>query len=303
MFSLTRAVVPASRVSALFALLLALSVTTAFANPFFGADEEAPAAPEYLVRRTAPGAFIGLQLRFRDSLAEAFNQAGTNNAAAFAVLGIAFLYGLAHAVGPGHRKTIVFSLFLGAKAKAWEPLAAGFLSALTHTLSGGLVILILSLLRGAIASLASAEAVLAWMDGGSLLILAFIALILIMNKLRHMNHAHEHGGSQRGRSKYGIIFFTSLVPCTGSIMVLLFSLYMGSPLLGVAALLFIALGQGLVVSLAAYLAWFGREGLFQKLKDRERLVANISGYLEIASYALILGFSIYMVWPFLLSLA
>jgi ABC-type nickel/cobalt efflux system permease component RcnA len=86
-------------------------------------------------------------------------------------------------------------------------------------------------------------------------------------------------------------------------MVLLFSLYMGSPLLGVAALLFIALGQGLVVSLAAYLAWFGREGLFLKLKERERTVAMVSGYLEIASYALILGFSIYMVWPFLLSLA
>jgi len=145
--------------------------------------------------------------------------------------------------------------------------------------------------------------VLAWMDGGSFLALAFIALILIVNKLRHMSHAHEHGGVRRARGKYGIIFFTSLVPCTGSIMVLLFSFYMGSPLLGVAALLFIALGQGLVVSLAAYLAWFGREGLFIRLKEKERLVALVSGYLELASYALILGFSVYMVWPFLLSLA
>jgi nickel/cobalt transporter (NicO) family protein len=303
LYSLNKSVAQALRLPALFALLLALSAAAAYANPFFGAEEGAPAAPEYLVRRTAPGAFVGLQSRFRDSLAEAFNQAGSEGAAAFAVLGIAFLYGLAHAAGPGHRKTVVFSLFLGSKAKAWEPLAAGFLSALTHTLSGGLVILVLTLLRGAIASLASAEAVLAWMDGGSLLVLAFIALILIMNKLRHMNHAHEHGGARKGRGKYGIIFFTSLVPCTGSIMVLLFSLYMGSPLLGVAALLFIALGQGLVVSLAAYLAWFGREGLFLKLKERERTVAMVSGYLEIASYALILGFSIYMVWPFLLSLA
>lgn len=285
-----------------------LGGASAQANPFYGPPAEAAMpAPPAPAAKAVPAPLVALQLRFRESLAEAFGRAAdTDDAgaqarsrAALAVLGIAFVYGLAHAAGPGHRKTVVFSLFLGAKAKAWEPSAAGFLSALTHTASGGLVIGVLSLLRGAVAGLTSAETALAWADGGSLVVLALIAAALIVNKLRHFGHAHDHGPSGDGKGRYAVVFLTSLVPCTGSIMVMLFAIYLGSPLLGVAALLFIALGQGLVVSAAAYLAWFGRERFFHAIKRRERAVAAVSGGLELASYALILAFSLYTAWPFL----
>lgn len=294
--------------AAALTLALILGSALSHANPFFSPPAEAagptPPAPS---ARAVPAPLVALQLRFRESLAEAFGQAADSSdgaaqgarRAGLAVLGIAFIYGLAHAAGPGHRKTVVFSLFIGSRAKAWEPLAVGFLSALTHTASGGLVILTLSLLRGAVASLTSAETALAWADGGSLTIMALIAVALIVSKLRHFGHSHEHGLSSTGRGRYAVVFFTSLVPCTGSIMVLLFALYLGSPLLGVVALLFIALGQGLVVSAAAYLAWFGRERFFDAIKRRERAVAIVSGGLELASYALILVFSLYTAWPFL----
>lgn len=294
--------------AAALALAFILGGALAHANPFYSPPAEAAApAPPAPAAKAVPAPLVALQLRFRESLAEAFGRATESEEgaesgarrAALAVLGIAFVYGLAHAAGPGHRKTVVFSLFIGAKAKAWEPMAAGFLSALTHTASGGLVIGVLSLVRGAVASLTSAETALAWADGGSLLILALIAAALIVNKLRHFSHAHDHGPSGAGRGRYAVVFLTSLVPCTGSIMVMLFALYLGSPLLGVAALLFIALGQGLVVSAAAYLAWFGRERFFNAIKRRERAVAAVSGGLELASYALILAFSLYTAWPFL----
>ena len=51
-----------------------------------------------------------------------------------------FLYGLIHAVGPGHRKALTFSLFLGQETRWKEPLSAGFLSAGLH---GGLTLFLL----------------------------------------------------------------------------------------------------------------------------------------------------------------
>ncbi|MBP7265064.1 MAG: hypothetical protein KBB32_12900 [Spirochaetia bacterium] len=287
----------------LAATLLALVMGAAvWANPFYGTAEGEPQAP-VSATRGASGPLVELQRRFRDSLADAFGSAQTEGAASSlaAVLGLAFLYGLAHAAGPGHRKTVVFSLFLGSKRKAWEPMAAGLLAATTHTLSGGLLILALSVIRGMLASLASAEAVMVWMDGISLVILAALGLTLAIIKIVRLAKGSAHNHSAKGRGTYGIIFFSSLVPCTGTIMVLLFALYMDAIVLGLLALVAIALGQAVIVALAAYLAWFGREGLFGRLKAKERLVANISGALEVLSYAAITVFSLWAAWPFLLS--
>jgi ABC-type nickel/cobalt efflux system permease component RcnA len=283
------------------AVLFVVLIAMVQANPFYGSADEGlptPAAPT--VGR--PGLFVGLQLEMRERMALAFNRTSEGPGALLALLGLTFAYGVLHAAGPGHRKTVVFSMFLGTRAKVWEPLAVGFLSAAVHASSGALLILVLSLIRGAAASFGAADSVMVWMDGGSLLILALLALVLIGIKLRELlsGSHHHHGGGGKGR--YGMIIVASLVPCPGTIMVLLFALYLDALLLGIAALAAIALGMGLVVSTAAYLAWFGREGLFNRLKTSEHAMARLSGFLELGSYVIILVFSVTTVRPFVLSL-
>jgi ABC-type nickel/cobalt efflux system permease component RcnA len=284
--------------TAVFILAMALS---AGANPFYGSSDDGiptPAAPS--VGR--PGLFVGLQLEMRERMALAFNRSSEGSGALLALLGLTFAYGVLHAAGPGHRKTVVFSMFLGSKAGSWEPLAVGFLSAAVHAGSGVVLILVLSLIRGAAASFGAADSVMVWMDGGSLLILALLALVLIGLKLREMITGHHHHHGSGGSGRYGMIIVASVVPCPGTIMVLLFALYLDALLLGIAATVAIALGMGMVVSAAAYLAWFGREGLFNRLKTTEHSMARFSGFLELGSYTLILFFSLTAVRPFILSL-
>jgi ABC-type nickel/cobalt efflux system permease component RcnA len=284
----------------LAAAFLALAVAV-HANPFYGsADDDivVPVAPSI----GRPGMFVGLQLEMRERMALAFNRTNEGPGALLALLGLTFAYGILHAAGPGHRKTVVFSMFLGSKARFWEPMAVGFLSAAVHAGSGAILILILSLVRGAAASFGAADSILVWMDGGSLLVLALLALVLIVLKLRELLSGKHHHHGAAGKGRYGMIIVASLVPCPGTIMVLLFALYLDALLLGVAAIAAIALGMGLVVSAAAYLAWFGRQGLFNRLKASEHSMAKFSGFLELGSYTLILVFSLSTVRPFVMSL-
>jgi len=85
-------------------------------------------------------------------------------------------------------------------------------------------------------------------------------------------------------------------------MIMLFSLYLGEPLLGLLGVLAMSVGMGLVVSAAGYLAAAGREGLFLRLAGSERRIQLAADILELGSYLFILVFSLFMAWPFLVSL-
>lgn len=290
---------PARWIAAVLFLTVALP---AFPNPFYGAPEgEAPAPASPVVR---PGPFANAQDGQKRNLAASFERLGADSSPGSwaALLGAAFLYGVLHAAGPGHRKTVVFSLFLGRKARAWEPLAAGFLSAGIHAASGGAVLLIMSALRGVLASFVQTERLILWMDGLSLTALAALGLFLLAGALGRAIRGESHEHRTGGRSLYSMLALSSLVPCPGAVLVLIFAVYQGSLLAGLAAFLCMSLGMGIVISGAAYLAWFGRTGIFSSLKSRERGIARISAALEAASYALILGFAAVSGWPFVASL-
>jgi len=76
-------------------------------------------------------------MRFREAMADLFSDLKEEKSPAVlaGLPGAGFLYGILHALDPGHRKTVMFSLFAARKARWYEPLAAGFLSALLHGMS------------------------------------------------------------------------------------------------------------------------------------------------------------------------
>jgi ABC-type nickel/cobalt efflux system permease component RcnA len=287
--------------AAAMALCMAALAAPAAANPF--GSVEGTSAPRTRAP-TSQGRLVGAQRDLRERSAEAVRAfAAEPSAAALAALLLAaFAYGVLHAAGPGHRKTVVFSLFLGKAARAWEPLAAGFLSAGVHAGAGIALVAALSAARGAIASLGDAERVGAWLDAGTFGLLVLASGALMVRKAASLIRGSGHGHPARKGGVYGIIIASSAVPCPGATMLLLFSLYAGLPALGVAGVVAMSLGMGLVISAAGYLAWLGREGLFSRLKSRERLVGTVADVLEALSYAMVLAFSIYMAWPVLTAL-
>lgn len=288
-----------ARRAAAAALVFALCGTGLAANPFVSAPE-GPAPLPAARAAPAPAPLVGAQLSLRERAAAAIESFGREPSAGAlaALLGAAFLYGLLHASGPGHRKGVVFSLFLGRKSKPWEPLAAGALSAAAHAGAGIALVALLGLLRGAVAGLADAERWRSYLDAGTLLLVAALALVLALRKaialLRGETHAH---GAASGGNVYAVVLASSLVPCPGATMILIFSLYAGLAWLGVLAVLAMSLGMAIVVSAAGYLAYAGREGLFRGIKAREAALGRVSGILELLAYLFLLGFCLWTAWP------
>ncbi|HOZ73443.1 MAG TPA: hypothetical protein PK179_13090 [Spirochaetales bacterium] len=290
---------PAVRAATL-ACAMALAAAPLLASPFTSSDDDAPPLPT--VR--APGSqgpMVETQRGLRERAAESirlFAEEPSGRALA-GLLAAAFVYGVLHAMGPGHRKTIVFSLFIGKKAAPWEPLAAGFMAAGVHAGVGMAIVGVLSLAYGAIAGLGDAERISAYLDASTFGVLILAALVLAALKLRAMASGKGHGSEPSGRRRglYGIVFVSSLIPCPGATMILLFALYAGLPWIGAAAVLAMSVGMGVVISAAGYLAYAGRVGLFGSLKAREKTIGLVSDLLELVSYLLVLGFSLYMAWP------
>ena len=280
--------------------LLAISVAAVPANPFLTGGEGQSAAPATRAPSSS-GPAVGLQIELREAAAAAIRSFARDPSprSLSLLLGAAFVYGILHAAGPGHRKTVVFSLFLGRRAAAWEPLAAGFLAAGVHAGTGIAIVLALSLLSGVVAGLGEAERIGAFLDVATFGAMAALAIALIAAKAFRMRRVGRSGSDEAlaGKGLYGIVAVTSLVPCPGATMLLLFAMYADLLALGAAGVLAMSLGMGIVISAAGYLAYAGREGLFHRLKARQRLVGRIADSLEILSYLFVLVFALYALLP------
>ena len=275
-------------------------------NPFLSdsgsAEEKKEVSPSRSGASETSRALTDIQFSFREKAASYLQAIRTDpGLKLYLSLGAAaFLYGLFHGAGPGHRKTIIFTLFLGKKARFWEPLAAGFLSAGVHAGVSLVLILILNFVIREISLMNTTNTAGIWLEGGTYILLVVLSLVLFIIRIFRGEHSHHSG--KTGRSIYPMIFVASLIPCPGAIMLLLFAVSLGLLGPGILGLVFMSAGMGVVISAAGYLAYAGREGLFSRLKNNEAVFARISTILEAGAYLFIALFSLYMAWPFVLSI-
>lgn len=233
------------------------------------------------------------------------------------IISVAFLYGMIHAAGPGHRKTIVFSLYIARKSPWYEPLITGFLLALLH---GGCAIVLMLIFKGISGSIsANTNAYTIYMEGFSYLLVIIVALFLIIKETVGFVKSSKVAKStttvavqEKKTSKdftrnngFGDLvpfLISGLYPCPGAILVLVLSFTLDILGAGIAAVSFMSLGMAIPIIIVAYLAWFGRKGLFSALKNRESLIRKLSFGIEIFGYSLLILFSLYIAMPFFVSL-
>lgn len=264
------------------------------ANPFLGAEGSSP-APRARVSAPDPALAAG-QAGLRERIGETFYQIAEEPSSALVagLLAASFLYGVLHALGPGHRKTVVFSLYLARRARAWEPLAMGLALAAIH---GGAAALVLFAFRGAAGAFGGkVDWVASWAEGISYIaLLAFGAFLSVRAAFSLLRPAR----AQSRALSLPAILITGAYPCPGAILVLVLSLRLGLARAGLAAVAVMSAGMSIPVVAAGYLAWFGRAGVFLALKDREALMARVSGAFELGGYLLISAFAAYMAAPFI----
>ena len=186
--------------------------------------------------------------------------------AALAVAWIAFLYGVLHAVGPGHGKLVLSSLFVARDVRLRTAIGISGLVSLLQAGSAIALVSVVSLVLGwggfdVLRNSRNVELV-------SYGLIVLIGLAMLGGSLceiwDHRRRGQSHGDPTRLRSAgsvpLGLVLATGATPCASAVIILLFALGQGVFVVGVAAALVMAIGMGLTVSLVGLLAIAVRRG-------------------------------------------
>jgi len=184
----------------------------------------------------------------------------------FAGLLIAFLYGVFHALGPGHGKTVIVGYFLGRGGSIAHGTGMAAWIALSHVIGAIVVVgLVHVALVNMLATPVEENLWLRLASYGAILLIGLVMLILAIRERRHARaHGHEHAHhdpahhghahhahshSLRGlREQKLLAVAAGFIPCSGAILILVFAFTNGILLMGMLMTLFIAIGMGLTLA-------------------------------------------------------
>jgi ABC-type nickel/cobalt efflux system permease component RcnA len=199
--------------------------------------------------------------------------------AAGLLIGLSLLYGVFHAVGPGHGKAVISAYLLANESAVRRGVLLAFLASLVQGLSALLLVGVLAILLD-MAGVAVRESV-GTLESASYALVAAVGLWLLASLLRRRpqgghSHGHDHGhdhscghlpdpallerpvgGGLLGKAG-GLVLAVGIRPCSGAVLVLLFALAHGVFLAGVAATFAMALGTAVTVSALAVLTLYSK---------------------------------------------
>jgi nickel/cobalt exporter len=275
------------------------------------------------------GWMLAKQAEFSLAMRTLLRNAKADGSAAWGLMGVAFLYGIFHAAGPGHGKAVISS-YVVANDETWRRgVALSFASAFLQAVVAVTIVGVATLVFNAtMAAMCTTER---FIEIASYVLIALIGLRLIWVKGRgffstarsigrplapvgaavtphdHKHHDHDHhhhdhnhghhhhhhhhdhdvhasawghahgpepeelagpGGWRRGLTA---VVAVGLRPCSGAILVLVFSLAQGLLWAGIAATFVMALGTAITVAAIATLA-VGAKSFAQ------RFASSRSGY-------------------------
>jgi nickel/cobalt exporter len=178
----------------------------------------------------------------------------------FAGLSIAFLYGVFHALGPGHGKTVIVGYFLGRGGSIARGVAMAGWIALSHVIGAILIVgFVHVVLSHSLATPVEETLWLRLVSYGSILAIGLVMLTMALRDRRAIalacghvhDHGHHHGHSHslRGlREQRFLAVAAGFIPCSGAILILVFAFTNGLLLMGMLMALFIAIGMGLTLA-------------------------------------------------------
>jgi len=195
------------------------------------------------------------------------------------LLFFSFLYGVVHAAGPGHGKVVISSYLLAQESRVRRGVQLSFLTALVQAFSAialvGLLALVLDLTRREAAAKVQLLEIASY---GLIILLGFWMLVAALRgKLGcghdhgHPDHGHDHsavqtaaqGPPQAARGLLGglapMVLSVGIRPCSGAVIILLFTLAQGIFLAGVGATFAMALGTAMTVAALGILAVTSRK--------------------------------------------
>ena len=211
----------------------------------------------------------------------------------FWILLFSFLYGIAHSLGPGHNKVVVFSYFLSEKPKIKDGIIMGNLAAFIHAFSGLTVALVILFVIKETTSSTFDQSELTRIS----MLISFGMIVLIGGFMLYHHIMNYRVKSYEIVNKQSLrvlpmAFAVGIIPCPGTIILVTFLATMGFLKLSIFAALFMALGMGFTISLIGVLTILMKKGITRFLNNDEGKILKLQKLLSMIGAVLIILFGL-----------
>lgn len=256
-------------------------------------------------------AFLGLQAEMQHRLTAALR--GLREAspwhAALTLGSISLLYGVLHAAGPGHGKAVISSYLLARGRSLRQGIALAWAGALAQAATAIAIVVVGAMLLSMAGFQLTRVALQAERAGYLLTLLLGLGMLghggWQLARLQrdagrqehghgHHGHGHAHGpacghahlpppvaGGRSLLAAVGVVLAVGIRPCTGALIVLVLALANGLFLAGIVAVLVMAAGTAVTVSVLAALSVQAKLALLRLMRGSERwlVLAGAAGWL------------------------
>jgi ABC-type nickel/cobalt efflux system permease component RcnA len=204
---------------------------------------------------------------------------GRQHLSALVILGslaLALFWGAAHALSPGHGKTIVSAYLVGSRGTPWHAALLGLITTATHTAGvfalGGVTLLLSQWIVP--------DRLYPWLDLSAGVMVVGVGATVLASRARHA-HAHRHGDAHHHhhhehdhgrRSLLAVGISGGLLPCPSALVVLLAAISLHRVAFGMLLVLAFSLGLAAAITAVGLVAVLAKSA-FRRLDGRGRALS------------------------------
>ena len=194
--------------------------------------------------------------RAGDGFASVFSEAASGRAALVVLILLAFAWGAAHALSPGHGKSMVAAYLVGSRGRPRHALALGATVTVAHTAG----VFALGFVTLALSQVIVPDRLYPWLNLASGLLVIAVGLTVLRSRVRRArahshhhspehSHHHHHPDEINTRSLVALGASAGLLPCPSALVVLLAAI--SQHRIGLGLLLIVAFSLGLAACISA----------------------------------------------------
>ena len=201
---------------------------------------------------------------------------GRRHLSALVILGslaIAVFWGAAHALSPGHGKTIVSAYLVGSRGTPWHAALLGLITTATHTAGvfalGGVTLLL--------SQWVVPDTLYPWLDLSAGLMVVGVGAAVLAGRARHAHahrdgHHHHHGEDHDRRGLLAVGISGGLLPCPSALVVLLAAISLHRVAFGMLLVLAFSAGLALAITAVGLIAVLAKSA-FRRFDGGGRVLA------------------------------
>src|SRR5205807_8643499 len=187
-----------------------------------------------------------------------------------ASLAAALFWGAAHALSPGHGKTIITAYLVGQRGTPAHAALLGLIVTITHTIG----VFALGAVTLALSQLIVPDTLYPWLNLVSGLLVVGIGAAVLRARLRrhhHHHHHHHHHEAPSLRSLLAVGVSGGLLPCPSALVVLLAAISLHRIAFGLVLILAFSAGLALTITGIGLVAVLAKRA-FGRLSFEGRLI-------------------------------